>query len=660
MDRNGYCDEFQKLRKPLMFYQELSSAGMKLYSLVCTSNFKPDKNIDTSSAAGHNNRKRRWKYEEDENYFTHDSNISNRFDYQRGSEELLSQTGMVANGTIMSPTQTNMADVNDAKKVKLDQSQAGPSKVLHVRNVPQDATVADIVMLGVPFGKVTNYVLLTKKAQALVEMEDVQKATAMRDYYTMHTPQLRGKNVHVQFSNHIELKTDSASPQVPLHPSAAGVNNMTQTVLQAANEVVSDENKKTVLRVIVEHLLYHVTIDVLYEIFRKFGAVQKIITFNKNNTFQALIQMANPLSARLAKDDLNGKNIYNGCCTLKIDFSKLNALNVKYNNEKSRDFTNNNLPAGDITLDQGVAAFGKLAMHPEGFISPQGMLASPFTMPGFGATPLTAYGAAAATAGEGGTGLMNGNRSGRSAPLIPGIPNGSSQLAGIPGFPHHAAALGAGLPMPGQQQTGPVLLVSNLNEQKITPDDLFTLFGVYGDVQRVKIIFNKKDNALVQFADALQAQTALTHTDKLKLWGKQIKVAPSKHPVVQMPKEGQPDAGLTKDFVNSPLHRFKKPNSKNHHNIFPPSATLHLSNIPLNVTEEQIKDAFQQTGGSVVAFKFFPVTKTDESSDSRKDRKMALIQMGSIEEATHALIAMHNYQLSDSSHLRVSFSKSTI
>ncbi|XP_074641885.1 polypyrimidine tract-binding protein 1-like isoform X18 [Tubulanus polymorphus] len=604
MDRNGYCDEFQKLRKPLMFYQELSSAGMKLYSLVCTSNFKPDKNIDTSSAAGHNNRKRRWKYEEDENYFTHDSNISNRFDYQRGSEELLSQTGMVANGTIMSPTQTNMADVNDAKKVKLDQSQAGPSKVLHVRNVPQDATVADIVMLGVPFGKVTNYVLLTKKAQALVEMEDVQKATAMRDYYTMHTPQLRGKNVHVQFSNHIELKTDSASPQVPLHPSAAGVNNMTQTVLQAANEVVSDENKKTVLRVIVEHLLYHVTIDVLYEIFRKFGAVQKIITFNKNNTFQALIQMANPLSARLAKDDLNGKNIYNGCCTLKIDFSKLNALNVKYNNEKSRDFTNNNLPAGDITLDQGVAAFGKLAMHPEGFIT--------------------------------------------------------SQLAGIPGFPHHAAALGAGLPMPGQQQTGPVLLVSNLNEQKITPDDLFTLFGVYGDVQRVKIIFNKKDNALVQFADALQAQTALTHTDKLKLWGKQIKVAPSKHPVVQMPKEGQPDAGLTKDFVNSPLHRFKKPNSKNHHNIFPPSATLHLSNIPLNVTEEQIKDAFQQTGGSVVAFKFFPVTKTDESSDSRKDRKMALIQMGSIEEATHALIAMHNYQLSDSSHLRVSFSKSTI
>ena len=38
--------------------------------------------------------------------------------------------------------------------------------------------------------------------------------------------------------------------------------------------------------------------------------------------------------------------------------------------------------------------------------------------------------------------------------------------------------------------------------------------------------------------------------------------------------------GLTKDFTNSPLHRFKKPGSKNYNNIFPPGTVLHLSNIP--------------------------------------------------------------------------------
>lgn len=72
----------------------------------------------------------------------------------------------------------------------------------------------------------------------------------------------------------------------------------------------------------------------------------------------------------------------------------------------------------------------------------------------------------------------------------------------------------------------------------------------------------------------------MTHLDKLRLWSKQIRVMASKHQTVQLPKEGQPDAGLTRDYSQNPLHRFKKPGSKNYQNIYPPSATLHLSNIP--------------------------------------------------------------------------------
>lgn len=73
---------------------------------------------------------------------------------------------------------------------------------------------------------------------------------------------------------------------------------------------------------------------------------------------------------------------------------------------------------------------------------------------------------------------------------------------------------------------------------------------------------------------------AMNHLDKLRLWGKSIRVMASKHQAVQLPKEGQPDAGLTRDYGQNPLHRFKKPGSKNYQNIYPPSATLHLSNIP--------------------------------------------------------------------------------
>lgn len=74
--------------------------------------------------------------------------------------------------------------------------------------------------------------------------------------------------------------------------------------------------------------------------------------------------------------------------------------------------------------------------------------------------------------------------------------------------------------------------------------------------------------------------TAMSHLNGQRLHGKPLRITLSKHMSVQLPREGHEDQGLTKDYSNSPLHRFKKPGSKNYSNIFPPSATLHLSNIP--------------------------------------------------------------------------------
>lgn len=172
--------------------------------------------------------------------------------------------------------------------------------------------------------------------------------------------------------------------------------------------------------------------------------------------------------------------------------------------------------------------------------------------------------------------------------------------------------------------------------------------GVYGDAQRVKILYNKKDSALIQMADGNQAKLAMSHLNGQKMYGKIIRVTLSKHQTVQLPREGLDDQGLTKDFTNSPLHRFKKPGSKNFQNIFPPSATLHLSNIPQDVTEEDLRLLFSNSGGTVKAFKFF------------QDHKMALLQMSTVEEAIQSLIDLHNYNMGENHYLRVSFSKSTI
>uniref|UniRef100_A0A4W3HM75 Polypyrimidine tract-binding protein 1 n=1 Tax=Callorhinchus milii TaxID=7868 RepID=A0A4W3HM75_CALMI len=492
------------------------------------------------------------------------------------------------------------ANGNDSKKFKGDDKMiASPSRVLHIRKLPSEVMETEVIALGLPFGKVTNILMLKGKNQAFLELASEEAAVTMVNYYTAVTPHLRNQPIYIQYSNHKELKTDTA------------LNQRAQAVLQAVTAVQTggtpltgttiSENAVTppqspVLRIIIDNMYYPVTLDVLYQIFSKFGSVMKIITFTKNNQFQALLQYSEPLNAQQAKLSLDGQNIYNACCTLRIDFSKLVNLNVKYNNDKSRDYTRPELPAGDgqPTMDPAIAA---------AFAKENSLLAVPGSL-----SPLGISGAAAAAAAAAGRVAMSGVGSGNHS----------------------------------------VLLVSNLNDEMVTPQSLFTLFGVYGDVQRVKILYNKKDSALVQMADVNQAQLAMSHLNGQKMYGKIIRVTLSKHQTVQLPREGLDDQGLTKDFTNSPLHRFKKPGSKNFQNIFPPSATLHLSNISRFTNVTLYIALFINTGGNVKGFKFF------------QDHKMALLQMCSVEEAIQALIDLHNYDLGENHHLRVSFSKSTI
>nr|XP_023968336.1 polypyrimidine tract-binding protein 3 isoform X1 [Chrysemys picta bellii] len=546
---------------------------------------------------------------------------------KRGSDELLS-SGITNGPFTMSNSTPATANGNDNKKFKGDRSPCSPSRVLHLRKIPNDVTEAEVISLGLPFGKVTNLLMLKGKSQAFLEMASEEAAVTMVNYYTPVTPHLRSQPVYIQYSNHRELKTDNLPNQARTQAALQAVNAVQSGALALTGAPATEggllPGQSSVLRIIVENLFYPVTLEVLYQIFSKFGTVLKIITFTKNNQFQALLQYADPMNANYAKMALDGQNIYNACCTLRIDFSKLTSLNVKYNNDKSRDFTRLDLPSGDgqPSLDPNMAAaFGKETS----LLGTPGIISSPYAGAA-GFAPAIGFHQAA----------------GLSVPSLPGalgpLAITTSAVTGRMAIPGVAG-------VPGNS----VLLVSNLNPDAITPHGLFILFGVYGDVHRVKIMFNKKENALVQMADATQAQLAMSHLNGQRLYGKVLRATLSKHQTVQLPREGQEDQGLTKDYSNSPLHRFKKPGSKNFLNIFPPSATLHLSNIPPSVTVDDLKNLFADTGCTVKAFKFF-----------QKDRKMALIQLGTVEEAIQALIELHNHDLGENHHLRVSFSKSTI
>uniref|UniRef100_A0A674BSE9 Polypyrimidine tract binding protein 2b n=1 Tax=Salmo trutta TaxID=8032 RepID=A0A674BSE9_SALTR len=505
------------------------------------------------------------------------------------------------------------ANGNDSsKKLRVeDRMESPPSRVLHIRKLPSEVSETEVIALGLPFGKVTNILMLKGKNQAFLELGTEEAAVTMVNYYTAVTPQVRNVPVFIQFSNHKELKTDSA------------LNQRAQAVLQAVSAVqeggspnsdtsaldsVLAQAPSPVLRIIIDNMFYPVTLDVLQQIFSKFGTVMKIITFTKNNQFQALLQFSEPVNAQQARLFLSSQSIY----LLKLRLITILFVSCLLMN---RDYTRPELPAGDgqPSLDPAMAAAlnkdSSLLGTPSGMVAPYssggGFQSSLSYSQGGGAiSPLSAAAAAAAAAGR--------------------------------------------VALSGHSGCSGVLLVSNLNEEMVTPQSLFTLFGVYGDAQRVKILYNKKDSALIQMSDGNQAQLAMSHLNGQKMYGKIIRVTLSKHQTVQLPREGLDDQGLTKDFTNSPLHRFKKPGSKNFQNIFPPSATLHLSNVPEDVTEEDLRQLFSNAGGTVKAFKFF------------QGHKMALLQMSTVEEAIQALMDLHNYDMGSNHHLKVSFSKSTI
>ncbi|KAJ0025245.1 hypothetical protein Pint_07900 [Pistacia integerrima] len=399
---------------------------------------------------------------------------------------------------------------------------AEPSKVIHVRNVGHEISENDLLQLFQPFGVITKLVMLRAKNQALLQMQDVPSAIAALQYYANVQPSIRGRNVYVQFSSHQELTTMDQNTQGR-----------------------GDEPNR-ILLVTIHHMLYPITVEVLHQVFSPHGFVEKIVTFQKSAGFQALIQYQLRQSAVLARTSLQGRNIYDGCCQLDIQFSNLDELQVNYNNDRSRldstlgDFTNPNLPS-----------------EQKGRSSQSGYGDAGVPFPQVGTTQFMMANAAAI-----------------------------------------AAAFGGGLP-PGVTGTNErcTVLVSNLNPDRIDEDKLFNLFSLYGNIIRIKLLRNKPDHALVQMGDGFQAELAVHFLKGAILFGKRLEVNFSKHPNITQGAD-------THEYINSNLNRFNRNAAKNYRYCCSPTKMIHLSTLPQDVTEEEIVSHLEEHG-TIVNTKLF-------------------------------------------------------
>ncbi|XP_051763790.1 RNA-binding protein 20 isoform X1 [Ctenopharyngodon idella] len=84
---------------------------------------------------------------------------------------------------------------------KFLQRKACPGRVVHICNLPEGScTENDVINLGLPFGKVTNYILMRSTHQAFLEMAYVEAAQAMVQYYQLQPATINGQKLLIRMS----------------------------------------------------------------------------------------------------------------------------------------------------------------------------------------------------------------------------------------------------------------------------------------------------------------------------------------------------------------------------------------------------------------------------------------------------------------------------
>ncbi|KAG5583352.1 hypothetical protein H5410_053979 [Solanum commersonii] len=485
-----------------------------------------------------------------------------------------------------------------------------PSKVIHVRNVGQEISENDLLQLFQPFGVITKLVMLRVKNQALLQMQDIAAAVNAMQFYSNVQPSIRGRSVYVQFSSHQELTT----------------------VDQNAQGRGDEPNR--ILLVSIHHVLYPITVEVLHQVFSPHGIVEKIVTFQKSAGFQALIQYELTQTAISARNSLQGRNIYDGCCQLDIQFSNLDELQVSYNNERSRDFTNPNLPSEPKGKSPQVVSFVSVFSSTRSFpiwINKDMEMLEPCT-PGkvLGLVELDFLRCASLSSS-----LKYFNLS-WLFPHVQSDPGGAAIMGNAAAI---ATAFPSGLP-PGISGTNDrcTIIVSNVNPDRIDEDKLFNLFSIYGNIVRIKHLRNKPDHALVQMGDGFQAELAVHFLKGAMLFGQRLEVNYSKYPNINTGPE-------TRDYSNSNLNRFNRNAAKNYRYCCSPTKMIHVSSLPQDVTEEEIV-AHLEEYGPIVNTKLFEMN----------GKKQALVLFDNEEQATEALVCQHATSLGGSI-IRISFSQ---
>ncbi|XP_052766760.1 heterogeneous nuclear ribonucleoprotein L-like [Mya arenaria] len=494
------------------------------------------------------------------------------------------------------------------------------SQVVHIRGLPDHAVEDDVINAVQHFGTVEFVIIMSRRNQALVEFTDMKGAMACVNFANSNQLCIGGQPVLFNYSKSQHIQR----PGGAMAGREGGARQFTPI------------NK--ILLFTVVNAKYPINVDVMHTICSPHGTVEKIVIFRKQFV-QVLVQFENTDMAKAAKDQLQGCDIYSGCCTLRAEYAKTDELNVRQNNSDSWDYTQPSAPEpsrknAPLLADPRYTAQPTPYEQFEDYGGEQAGFSGQYQNQGaYGGGP-QGMGMAARSApmGRGSVG-----RGMQQQGYQQGGAGGYGRGRGLQETPQYGGFMetGAG----DGSQAGAVVMVYGLDPERMNCDRLFNIFCLYGNVIRVKFLKTKEGSAMIQMGDSLQIERAISNLNGCSMFGSKMIVTQSKQPYLQPvhnPHELHDGTLSFKDFGRDRYNRFSTPETASKNRIIHPTEILHYFKAPAKVTEEQITEMFEKAGAK-------PPTKILQFQARSEKSSTGLVEWETKSDAMEALaLAQHS------------------
>jgi len=383
-----------------------------------------------------------------------------------------------------------------------------------------------------------------------------------------------------------------------------------------------------ILLITVLNAKYPINVEVIYKVCNIVGKIKRIVCFERNTVVQAMVEFDTLENASKARTSLHGCDIYNNCCTMKVEYSKMENLRVRENGPMSWDFTVGKMEREErrpVILNEPEMG-GGVAM------------------------------------GENGRGadFMGGMR---SMDMMGSMGEGRGQPFGH--GPSMERMMGGGGDRGGWERSC-VVVVHNLAQGEVNCDRLFNLVCQYGNVSKIFFMKTKPGCAMVEMSDHDGAQRAVANLQSAVLFGNKVQLDISKKHIriTNAPLEFElPDGSSSvKDyFGNNRLNRFNTPEMAKKNRILAPTKVVHFYGIP-KVSDQEIEDLFTEYAAPRPnKIKWVESKRGDGGNPpAREDDRsgVGLAYFDTSEEATEALVLVNHREL-EGKTIKLCFSPAT-